>query len=146
MDESTRGRHCGTRHSADTTLLAGRPRQRMVVPSPVACMSGVPPDLVDAVPRLAALLQALPPERTEVGFDELRLLCLSAITAAREEGAPVTLAAAERPLGEAASVLAACVIYCSLRQGGQWWMSRDRRERLHPVAELVQALVPDTPE
>jgi hypothetical protein len=109
-------------------------------------MRGVPPDLVDAVPRLAALLQALPPERTEVGFDELRLLCLSAITAAQEEGAHVTVAAADRPLGEAASVLAACVISCSLQQGGQWRMSRDRRERLHPVAELVHALVHDAPE
>src|SRR5438067_13809244 len=130
MDESTRGRHCGTRHSADTTLLAGRPRQRMVVPSPVACMSGVPPDLVDAVPRLAALLQALPPERTEVGFDELRLLCLSAITAQREQRACATAAAAERPLGEAASVLVAYVIYSSLLQGSHLRMSIDRRERV----------------
>src|SRR5438105_8263218 len=126
MNESTGGRHGGAGHSADATLPARRPRQRTVAPSPAAQMRGIPPELVDAVPGLAALLQALPPERTEVGFDELRLLCLSAITAAREEGAPVTLAAAERPLGEAASVLAACVIYCSLRQGGQWWMSRDR--------------------
>src|SRR5437868_3286501 len=59
MDESTRSRHGGARHAADTTLQAEWPRQRMVPPSPVACMRGVPPDLVDAVPRLATLLQAL---------------------------------------------------------------------------------------
>ena len=45
-------------------------------------MSSVPPDLEGAVPELAALLWTLPPEQTEVGFDQLRELCLSAITVA----------------------------------------------------------------
>ena len=73
-----------------------------------ACHERRSAGLEGAVPALAALLWTLPSERTEVGFDQLRELCLSAIMAARPT-AP----------GEPARVLAAIVVYRSLGAGGE---------------------------
>jgi hypothetical protein len=103
-------------------------------------MSRIPRDLQGAVPELRAFLRALP-DQTEIGFDDLRLLCLCAITAAGQEDAEDEgTVLAWRPLSEAASVLAAALVYRALRRGAPWQVDRDRHETLHAVVDLLHAL------
>src|SRR5947209_8297192 len=102
-------------------------------------MSRMPLDVQAAVPDLVALLWTLSGEQTEIGFDQLCQLCLCAITAAGLEDAEEGTVLSWRPPSEAASVLAAAVVYRSLRRRAQWQVSRDRREPVYAVVDLLHA-------